>query len=384
MGMGSIQIRGKKNRIRAAFFYKGVRRFENTNYYCETGKNDCKCRPCRSAIALLGEIERKIGEGTFKYSEYFPDSKVLKDFRLAEASPNVGFSTYAWQWLDLKEPSLAFSTHKGYLSIIRKLSEYFGQTELAQIRYSHIQAYIKADGTKPKTISNTMNLLNQIFISAIHDEIVSKNPVEFISKPKIQSVQIDPFDKTEAAAIIDWIEKNHPRLACFFALGFYTGMRTGELLALKWSDVDFNSHTIKVQRTITKARVKESTKTAESRTIDIIPALDKYLKRQKQFTFLKSEWVTTTSFNKPFMKTENMKVYYNPCLKALGLRFRNLYQMRHSFACMMIDAGEELNWIKNMLGHKTLEMIFKRYGNRINRNDGKRKGVIFSDNVSSK
>lgn len=99
---------------------------------------------------------------------------------------------------------------------------------------------------------------------------------------------------------------------------------------------------------------------------------------------MKSDWVLTTSYNQPFMKTENInRLYFMPRLKVLGLRYRTLYQMRHSFACMMIDANENLNWIKNMLGHSTLEMIIKRYGNRVTRQDGNRKGVIFSENVAN-
>lgn len=242
--------------------------------------------------------------------------------------------------------------------------------------------YIKTENTSPKTISNRIDVLHQIFFSALHDEIITKDPVEFIKKPKIPSVQINPFDKDEALSIIQWMERNQPRMAAFFAIGFYTGMRIGEVLALKWSDVDFAKNIIVVRRTITKNRIKESTKTSESRVIDIIPVLDKYIKNHKQFTFMKSDWVFTTVYGEPYMQTENIsRLYFEPCLKALKLHHRTLYQMRHSFACMMIDAGENLNWIKSMLGHRTLEMILKRYGNRINRRDGTRKGVIFSDNV---
>ncbi|MCD8492031.1 MAG: site-specific integrase [Geovibrio sp.] len=380
--MAYIRTRGKQKRIEIVFTYKGVRRYEKTEYLCVGKKKPCKCINCRQALSIAEEIEIKIFNRTFVYKEYFPNSKKLYDIDIAQTAPDIKFSSYAWQWLDLKERSVAYSTYKGYLSIIRKLVDYFGDTELINIKYSHIQAYIKKDTTKPKTISNTANVLQQIFESAIIDDIISKNPVEFIKKPRIQIAQVDPFDRSEAIQIINWMEEKHPHIAIFFALGFYTGMRTGELLALKWSDIDFQSHKIKVQRTITKSRIKESTKTSEYRIIDIIPALDPHLKRHKQYTFMKSEWVLNTSYGKPFMKTENMKVYYNPCLKALGLRFRNVYQMRHSFACMMIEAGEDLNWIKNMLGHNTLEMLFKRYGNRINREESTRRGLIISDLIT--
>lgn|GEM_PF-2176563 len=385
VGMGTIQIRGKKHRIRVAFVYRSIRRFENTDYYCETGKNNCKCRQCRSALALLAEIERKIDEGIFKYGDFFPESKALKtlnDLKLADTSANVGFSTYANQWLDLIEDSIAYSTHKTYSSDVSKLCQYFGNVELKKIRPTHIQMFIKQCNLSPKSISNIIGVLHQILDNAYNDELLSKNPTKVIKKPRVETSEVDPFNINEAESIINWMQEHHPQMTIFFALGFYTGMRTGELLALKWSDIDFSKYTITVQRTITKNRIKESTKTEKSRTIDIIPALEAYLKNHKQYTFLKSDWVLTTLYNQPFMKTENInRLYFTPCLKALGFRYRTIYQMRHSFACMMIDAGENLNWIKSMLGHRTLSMIFKRYGNKINRQDGTRKGVIFSESV---
>lgn len=359
--------------------YRGVRRFEQSNYYCETGKKDCKCHQCRSASALVAEIERKIDEGIFQYADFFPKSKTLKDLRFIDITTKVSFSVYAWQWIYLREKTLAYSTHKEYSSIIASLCEHFGDKALTDIKPTDIQIFIKLSENKPKTISNKIGVLNQIFDSACSDEIISRNPAKHIKKPRIETAVVDPFDKKEAQMIINWMQEHHPQMTIFFALGFYTGMRTGELLALKWEDIDFAKNTITVRRTITKNKIKESTKTANSRTIDIIPVLDRYIKQHKQYTFMKSDWILATSYNKPFMKTENInRLYFKPCLKALGFRYRTIYQMRHSFACMMIDAGENLNWIKSMLGHRTLEMILKRYGNRINRQDGTRKGLNFS------
>ena len=372
--MGSIRRRGKKNKIELIFIYRNVRRFEPSQYYCEKNKPDCKCRSCKSASALVQEIERKISEGTFIYSQYFPKSSALKNMSLADVSEDIGFTTYAKQWYFLKEKALSYATQRTYWGFINRFADYFGNTPIKNIKASTVQGFIRDNDLKPKSISNMMGMLSSIFKQAVADDLITKNPVSYISKPKVQSKQIDPFDYDEMIKILKWVDAHHPEMTCFFAVAFFTGMRTGEIMALKWSDIDFNKHSITVQRTMSKGRLKESTKTSDSRTIDIIEDLDPYLARHKQYTFMKSDFMFLTYLNEPFCQIQNIsKTYYEPCLKALQIKYRNIYQTRHSFACLMLDLKEDLNWLKNMLGHSTLEMILKTYGNRIIRKSTDRK-----------
>jgi len=386
MGMGSIRRRYKKHRIEVIFNYLGIKRFEKTSFFCETGKPDCQCRKCRAAIGLVLEVENKIAAGTFRYQETFPNSKTLDKLGLSNVSLEITFGVYAWQWYDLKEPHIAHSTSKSYNTAVKALCAYFGTMQLTNIKPTHIKAYIKNSPLSPKAISNYLGVLHSILKSAVADDIIEKNYAnsDYIDKPKVGTEKVDPFEKDEAEEIIKWMQKHHPQITIIFAIGFYTGMRIGEILALKWSDIDFNKFTITVQRTMTANKLKDTTKTADYRIIDIIPELDPYLEAHKKYTYMKSEWVILTKYGEPFTKTDNIIDYYlKPCLKALKMRYRILNQMRHSFACMMIDAGESLNWIKNMLGHSTLEMIFRKYGNKINRQDGSRKGILFSEKSKS-
>lgn len=356
--MGSIRKRGKKkNRIEIIFMFQGIRRYEQSLYFCETSKQNCKCRDCKSANALLNEIERKIAEKSFKYEIYFPDSKYVHENQQLHLNGDMYFNTYAELWLSSTESSVAYSTFKTYGTAVGKLSSYFSRFKLCEIKPSHVQQYITTSKLSAKTIANYLGVLHSIFESAVRDDLITKkNPSKHIKKPRVRTEQVDPFDKKEIFAILNWMNQHHPHMTIIFALGFFTGMRIGEVIALKWSDIDFQKYTITVQRTITKKnRIKESTKTSEYRIIDIIPTLDEFLSFQKQYSFMNSEWVTVTSYDQPFMKTQNIiEDYYKPCLKALGIRYRILNQMRHTFACSMIDSGENLNWIKNTLGTRLL------------------------------
>ena len=379
MDMGSIRSRGKKNKIEINFFYRGVRHFEQSKYYCETGKQDCKCRSCRSAAALVAEIERKINDGIFRYADYFPKSKAIKTLPIADTSAEVGFTVYAYQWLSLKETTVEYSSFRTYTRYVNRLVAYFKNVPIKDIKPSTVQTYIRDSKVSPKTISNIVGMLSSIFKAALHDDIIDKNPCDSVSKPRIHTEEVDPFELDEIQAILTWMQKHYPAMTAFFAIAFYTGMRTGEIMALKWQDFDFNKYVIHVRRTITEAKIKESTKTSDSRIIDIDSVLDQYITAHKQYTFMKSDWLFITYQNQPFKQIQNIvKTYYDPCLKALGIKYRNIYQTRHTFACLFIDKGAELNWIKKMLGNRTLEMILKRYGNRVDRI--KKERISFIDN----
>lgn len=212
MSMGGIQVRGKKNQIRIFFVYRGIRCFETTKYQCETGKPDCRCRGCRSASQKAGEIDLKIKEGTFRYGEYFPHSKNLSKFTLSDTSSTIGFTTYIQQWLRLKKKSLAYSSFRTYTGYVDSFSEYFGNIPLSEIKASTVQGFIHE---KSKT--------------AVADDIIDKNPCEFVSKPRVPSTEIDPFEQDEIELILEWMDKHHPHMTAFFAVAFYTGMRTGEI-----------------------------------------------------------------------------------------------------------------------------------------------------------
>ncbi|ADD67428.1 integrase family protein [Denitrovibrio acetiphilus DSM 12809] len=376
--MGTIHARGKKNRLYVYFQYLGVRRHEKTPFFCETGKNGCKCRQCKSTAGWLHELECKIDDKTFKYAEYFPESRVAKALPMADSSPQISFGTYAILWLDSQKTVFSHATFITYTSSINNLLATFENMSICDIKPAHIRTYIKNSEVSPKTLKNHVGVLSSILSAAVEDDLIPKNPCTSVKLPHISSVEVDPLSLEEITMILNWMKSHHPNMLAFFAVAFFTGMRTGEIMGLQWGDIDFNSHTITISRTITAGKLKHRTKTADSRTVDILTELDEYLSYHKQFTYMKSEWLFLTYENKPFNKTDNIiKTYWKPCLKALGIKYRTLYQTRHTFACLMLDVGENINWLKKMLGHKTLDMILRRYGNRIDKTVGRKGGKLF-------
>jgi len=202
---------------------------------------------------------------------------------------------------------------------------------------------------------------------AMMDDLIKINPFTRVKLPRNEEVkQKKPFNQEEIFSIISAVTES---MRCFFAIGFFTGMRTGEIIGLKWKDVNWDERIIKIRRsrrqgTETKPKTKSSI-----RDVEIIDVLFPYLTRVDEA----SVYIFETSRGKPFNTTAKIGVWYwRPALEKLGIEYRNLYQMRHTFASMMISHGEDILWVSNMLGHKDSSMTLQKYARYFKREDKKR------------
>ena len=124
-------------------------------------------------------------------------------------------------------------------------------------------------------------------------------------------------------------------------------MRTGEILALKWSDLDYENSLIKIRRA-KRQGIEDKPKTKASiRDIDIIDILYPYLLNHLKFKTHKSEYIFTSNFEKSYSDCGGIFArYWKPIFEKVNIEYRNPYQMRHTFASMMISNGEDILWGK--------------------------------------
>ncbi|MDR0453914.1 MAG: site-specific integrase [Deferribacteraceae bacterium] len=363
MGMAHIISRYKKHRLYIYFRFDD-KAFKESAYCHKEAQKGCVCKQHCVTGDLTLEVSRKVDNSNadvFKTGEYIErhaETAYLSD-------KDVTVIQYAWQWLATLTGVRSTTVIK-YRQTIKKLS-YITQMRLCDVRAYHIREWVKdmeSSKLAPKTIKEHICTLSTIFKSAIRDNLITDNPCAGVKLPKLNSPDPDPFSVDEVSKILNWIGKKYPEKVTFYAIGFYAGMRTGEIIGLKWSSIDFNSETIKVCRQHTSNEAVEMTKTGSHRIIDIIPQLMPYLKDHRQYTFVKSEYLFLTQYDTPYMTGDDLSRYYwDPCLKALGIRYRNIYHMRHTFACMMLNNNKPINWIAmRMLGHKNSSLLLKIYG----------------------
>ena len=137
-------------------------------------------------------------------------------------------------------------------------------------------------------------------------------------------------------------------------------MRFGEMAALKWSNVDLDRDLIKILET--RVYGKEGrTKTAKSkRDIDMLPPVRDALESLKKKKG-KGKYVFRDQKGALLTTDHIREVIWKPTLEKIKLEYRPPIQTRHTFATLMIDAGEDIGWVQRMMGHGSLQMIMTKY-----------------------
>lgn len=352
-------VEPRQGTIRLKFTYRGKRCVETL---------DLEPTPAniKAAERLLAKATAAIAAGVYEAAAFFPRSD--------RASPTT-FKDYGEAWL--KTLTGAKSTKRSYRSALE--GTWFpaiGEKRLAEIRHSDLKAAIaaKAAGVSGKTINNVLIPLREVLKAAVLDELIVRNPADGIKNHAHQVAMPDPFEQDEAEAVVAHLAaKFDPQVAAYFEFALQTGMRPSEIIALCWGDIDFKRKTARVS----KARVdweEKDTKTSRVRDVDLSDGAMAVLQRQKAHTFLADAEV----FNNPNTgkawadEQVQRRRYFNPTLKALGMRQRDAYQCRHTFATQMLMGGINPTYIARQLGHTNALMLFKVYGKWI---DGADKGA---------
>ncbi len=171
----------------------------------------------------------------------------------------------------------------------------------------------------------------------------------------------------------------------YFKFAFSTGLRQGEQIALRPSDIDWENRVLKIQRALTRGEsgkpVLGKTKNQYSlRTINLLPVmLDSLLEQKKILTHLDSfEYFFCTETGSRIHPSNFRRRIWIPALREAGLEIRDMRQTRHSFATNALSCGENPLWIAKVLGHHNTDMIIKVYSKYIERSSGSNDGSAFN------
>ncbi|GAB0053605.1 tyrosine-type recombinase/integrase [Helicobacter pylori] len=229
---------------------------------------------------------------------------------------------------------------------------------------------------KKNTIHNLNANLKSFLEFCAQEGFIEKSPYFAITlKNAKEAKAIDPFSLKEIELLI----QNAPslRLKAFLAVAFFTGMRTGEQLALLWEDIDFNNKTIIISKSLNELGKITSPKNKPSvREVDLLEPVEKILKELKESEPANKKFV----FIDMPKRSSVFQRHFKKLLKALNLKDRKLYTTRHTFASLMLSQGEEAMWVSKTLGHKDLNTTYKTYSHYIPKQDKERakflKGIL--------
>jgi integrase len=274
---------------------------------------------------------------------------------------------YTRVFLKMRErEGIKLPTLQKYNAIATKIVSKFGRVPIADLKSSEVRDYFSnlLDRRCAKTVADYLTVLRGIFQEAIYDEAVTFNLANVVRLPKEKKVEPEPFSANETAMLL---EHSEGWLKSLIALLAYTGIRTGEAIALKWADVNLDTKEIRVRETRSRGEDGDTKTESSDRTIPIFSPLEPYLRDQFMRTGLKGRYVFLSNAGEAWYNTgEINQKYWRPLLKRLGLKERRLYELRHTYATNMLDSGKyPVGLISGWLGHNDYSMIFKRYAKRI-------------------
>ncbi|WP_454735459.1 Arm DNA-binding domain-containing protein [Cupriavidus necator] len=355
--------------LQIAFSYHGVECREALRIE-PTAKNIKFAERLRSQILL--EIEK----GTFNYGVHFPDSPKAKMFGTKTAG-NKLLGDYLDEFMETCRRGLAHSSVLGYQ---RALNAHYGKLQNYPIRDVTppvLREWIAGMKVSAKRVRNVLTPLRGAIALALQDRHLTENPLDLIEVARVTGkvrrrppYEINPCSLDEIQKIL---ASAHEPYRYGLQLAFFTGMRTSELIALEWEQVDFDNWTVRVDRAVAEGVEKDGGKTeAALRTIELIAPARDAIERLKEVSYGKSRYVVTKPHSKDRYSDSNSwsNAWQRVIAKAEVTR-RNSYQTRHTFASLLLSQGENPLWVARQMGHKNTEMIFKRYGRWIS-SDGLR------------
>jgi len=340
---------------------------QSKRYKKSLGLDDTKANRKYATNNILPEIQYKLNSGAFFNNE-------------KEKVPTVG--EYMPISFELHSGNRRELTQKGYDSIYNlHIKPYFEKKKIDTLKPSDI---IRWQNTLLKTLTakrvrSIRTVFNTMYIDAINDEIIEKNPFSKAIAPKnSQPAEKIPFTMKELFSIIKAVPL---KMRAFFAIGFFTGMRTGEIVALKWEHIDFDKKIIKVRRA-RRAGIESEPKTSNSiRDVLILDQLIPYLLEHKNMVDNKLEYLFINKYSEPYYSSSKISyTYWKPVLEKLNLPYRKMYLMRHTFISLMIGNGEDILWVSKTVGHKDVSITFKEYARYID--DGIKQRATFLQDVA--
>ena len=278
-------------------------------------------------------------------------------------------------WLErYMKHTIKIRTYNRYKSICElHLIKDLGEYELEELKPNVLQDFLlkKIDGNySTNTIKGIVSVLKQALRLAITLEFVDKEYCSNLKMSSSEEKEISVFTKKEQQVIESFCLNHKKRNYIGIVICLYTGIRLGELLALTWDDIDFNSNLLTINKTSYSAKVDGKTqiivdkpKTKKSNRVIPLPnQLVKLLKIIKKES--NSKYVITTR-NSGMVGNRSYQRTFKFILKKVNVPYRNFHSLRHTFATNAIELGMDVKTLAEILGHTNAMITLNRYSHSL-------------------
>jgi integrase len=307
------------------------------------------------------------------------------------------FKDYSALWLEnYVKGVLRPSTFERYDGLLKKyILPEIGSTPLDQIKRSDVRNLlmnVNKEGQSKSSVALIRNVISSLMNHAMDEELIQANPVIGILKQlrmnNTKRITIEPMNPDEVSLVLSTCQEECLAFYPFFLTAFRTGMRLGELLGLHWGDIDWNSRFIKVRRSYKRGHTGP-TKNGKERRVDMSNQLMSEMKRlylvhkEKALSEGKiaDENDLVFSQNNKQIEQNDIRRVFNRILRRAGIRHMRVHDIRHTYASLLLSNGYSLMYVKEQMGHHSIQVTVDTYGHLIP--NGNRDAVNSLDEIYS-
>ncbi len=306
-------------------------------------------------------------------------------------SPESKVSTvgsYLTEWLKVyAEPHCKPSTYRGYKrSVEKRLIPHFGHLPLNGLKREDVKRFIadqieltvvRGDQDKSRkkarwTIQGYLVPLKAAYNQAIEDGVVTFNPVARLGRllrgHQDRRAHVQPLTRTETQALLRVASERYQFLYPVLLCAVRAGLRMGELIGLRWGDIDFQGRFIEVRHSVVLG-LDTTTKSHKIRRVEMSQQLHDTLKRLKEVNQL--EALSNDKVVQPFVflspegkrwDDRNLRRAWYRCLEKAEIRTVRFHDLRHTFVSLLIQQGAHPKYIQEQAGHSSIQVTMDTYG----------------------
>lgn len=329
--------------------------------------------------------------GKAKYSSVYARSYIEVKERLKSQSTksisnnksdgNKTIEQISKEWLENIKIRLKESSYAKYYNLLHNhIIPYLGNIKIKMLTSETVNEFTKyklengrldkSGGLSGKTVLDILSMLIQIIQYAEKKKYIENFEYDFIH-PKTQSSELTILSTAEQNRLVKYIQLNPDIQKTGVLVALYTGIRLGELCALKWQDIDFDTGNLKITKTLQRIKNTEIPVLAKTKIIIDVPKsyksirnipipsflleiLKAYRKKHSPDCYILSG---TLKYIEPRVYQSKFKKY----LKATGIEDVKFHTLRHTFATRAIERGFDIKSLSEILGHSTVRFTLDRY-----------------------
>jgi integrase len=282
------------------------------------------------------------------------------------------FSKLSRDWIEYKRPKLRETTWEVYEGHVRNHFHDLDGLRINRVTVATIEKFITArqvEGMNLGTLRKILVTLGQILSYTVRHKYLDHNPLREAERPRGQGQLQDDNEACQDLRILTPAQINaflaqvdEPKYRTLFMLAVFSGARQGELLGLRWGDLDWETCQIAVQRTFNNGRLFTPKTQTSKRKIDLGPAVMKELKKWRLACPKNDLDLVFPNEAGNHINNKNMlRRNFRPALKAAGCPSIRFHDLRHTYASLLIAQGENIKYIQNQLGHASPTITLNVY-----------------------